>query len=149
MTLFKTTAIFVLISAGISHFTIISACSCFIADIIVCKPDSGNSKFQIKSSLSAMNLKGKVRKLTETEYDGVEISGKIQRGAVGQKKISFFDTSGYMTRIRYYPQSNTKSQMQTLFNYDTKLRLSEENLYVELAGKNVIWRKIIIRYDEK
>ncbi len=148
MTCFKTIAIFWLIPAVFLPFSNNSSCSDFIDDITVCLPDSGQVKFQIKRSLSELNLKGKVRKLTETEFDGIERSGKIQRGVVGQKKISFFDTSGYIARIRYYPQSNTKSQMQTLFTYDKKLGITEECLYVELGGKSVLWRKIVIRYDK-
>jgi hypothetical protein len=149
MNKFRTVVLFVFVTTDIFHFSNPPSSPYLPEEIIAWQPDSLNAKFHINSSLMEMNLKGRVRKLTETEYDGIEVSGKIQRGAVGQKKISYFDTSGYMTRIRYYPQSNTKSQMQTMFNYDNKLRLSEECLYVELAGKSVLWRKINLKYDAK
>jgi len=146
---FKTVVLFVFVATDIFHFSNLPSFPYVPEKTIVLQPDSLNAKFRINSSLAELNLKGKVRKLTETQYDGVEISGKIQRGIVGEKKISFFDTSGYMTRIQYYPQSNTKSQMQTLFHYDVEHKQTEECLYVELSGKSILWRKVIVRYNFK
>lgn len=81
----------------------------------------------MKNSLSVLKLKGKVKILTETEFEATEQSGEFQKGTILNKLIILFNNNGNMI-VEKFPGLKNFYRIKT-FLYDGKSRLIEENQY--------------------
>jgi hypothetical protein len=92
---------------------------------------------QMKSDVARQKLKGRVKTITELEYDA-------KKGALRTKAVTSFNDSGYITGFTTYSaEGNLLSKAS--FIYDSGI-LKEENRY-KADGSLMV--KIIRKYDEK
>lgn len=93
---------------------------------------------QFRNDLHRLKLKGKVKAVTENEYNGKGDSLKL-------KSVSKFDTSG--NEVEFFTYSSTGViQSKTVFRYNDSGKLQEEVRYKADGTMNV---RTTCKYDEK
>ncbi len=98
-----------------------------------------------KNDLALMELKGRVRTLTEITYNGVDHLGKIQKGEMQSKRTYSFNEDGNIVEDGYF-DSYLNLWNKSTFKYDDKGRLVERN---RLNNDGEPMFKTSCIYDEK
>jgi hypothetical protein len=101
----------------------LTVAACFI---LSCSPDKQIEKN--KNTLNNMNLKGKVKSVTETVYNAVNKSGKIQKGKRDGITISNFNINENLIKYASY-NSDDSLMLKRIYEYDEYGRLLVETHY--------------------
>ena len=113
--------------------------------ILVCFLHCGHIAAQtLKFCWKEMNLKGRVKEISETSYKTVDNNGRIEKGAkTGSTTLIFFNGNGNMISKKWFDSDGTLSRIDTC-KYDDNGHLVEMNWYYP-DGK--LERKMTYKYD--
>ena len=81
-----------------------------------------------KNDLTESNLYGKVRSLTEKEYEPIEKFGEITKGEIIYVNKETYDDKGNMIEISSY-NSDGSLAIKYIFEYDDKGNKTERSIY--------------------
>ncbi len=84
---------------------------------------------QVKSDLTKVHLKGKVKSITEYTYSATEKFGKAQKDKLTSKIISNYNDKGNLTTQSTYEMKNS-SFMVDSFTYNSNSKLTESSTHI-------------------
>ena len=82
-----------------------------------------------KKDPTDLNLKGKVKTLTETMFKAVDKFGEIQKGEIQGKDIILFNDKGNRIEYNYYNSDDGRLSENDIFKYDDKGNKLEKTSY--------------------
>lgn len=100
-----------------------------------------------KNDLKEMNLKGKVKQITESSFFAEDKFGEITKDGPPNKTIIFFNDNGNIIEKNCYLLDGTTLATKHIYNYDDKKLKKEELVYVYHASKSKLLSKYTFEYD--
>jgi len=82
----------------------------------------------VKNDLSAKNLKGEVKSLTESRYTVTEDSGSIQKGELLFREISQYTKDGWLEDVKRV-KPNGDVEYRVSFKHDDRGYMTESSIY--------------------